>query len=148
MEETATQRMLKAWKKNTPNHPSPLLQAALNGDITSFLASSMVNRLGSEFTVRDVREALNGTPEARLADDLNRCLVEQRGGIILEVLKGKYSAAEIEENGHLRVLQDGSEIFSFNGVDVVQFWAPEYGVDTIQDETTIHAEQKYKRLNR
>lgn len=146
MKETATKRMLKAWNKNTPNHPSPLLQAALNGDINSFLASAVINKLGSEFTVRDVREALNGTPEARLADDINQRLVEQRDNIIKSILGPSCTLAELEEYGRMRVLQDGSEIFSFRGVGIVQFWPPQYSVDTVQDSNTVNATQEFRRL--
>ena len=138
MKETATQRMLKAFSENMPE-PSPLMQAALNGDINSFVASRVAKQLGDEFTVRDIRDKLPGV--------LNADLAKQRGYIIIEVL-GNKTVEEIREHGvYGRPGPDGSEIFSFNGVDVVQFWPPTYGSNKRDDETTLYAEQKYRRLN-
>ena len=80
----------------------------------------------------------------KLADLIESTTIS-KDEVLKEVFKD-FTLKEVKEKGDCRALQDGSEIFSLDGVDLVQFWPPNIVMDTAESHTIIRIDQEYRRL--
>lgn len=86
--------------------------------------------------------------ERETYEKLMNDIIAKRDAIILEAVGGTCPTEKIREGGNICKLQDGSEVFSLNGVDLLLFKTPTVRTTLENGRAVIQANQAYWRLDR
>ena len=84
-------------------------------------------------------------------EEIVKNMVSQKDGIISTAISESagegWTMADIRNRGVLKRMPDGTEIFAFDGVDLIQFYDVEFETKTEGFKMIMTAKQNYRILN-